>query len=124
MISKCIAFLVAALVLANCCASGSGCGVTPGGPVAWDGLGSAPTEETRAIEPRPNKMRAKKEIVSGPLDAAEPQQDSKVQTRTTWEQQQAANQSEDMRLRRKLTICRNCIAPEPNREETTASVAR
>ena len=63
MITKCIAFLVAALVLANCCALGGGCAplggglagpvaLGPGGPVASgpvalddDGLGGAPPDE-------------------------------------------------------------------------------
>ena len=46
MISKSIAFLVAALMLANCCALGNGCVPAAGSPVAWDGLGAAPTDDT------------------------------------------------------------------------------
>lgn len=128
MISKCMAFLVVALVLASCCASGSGCGAPPGGPVAWDGLGSAPTEDTQPADPRSNKMRSQREIIG----AAEGQQDGRLQprdrfkdrSRETWEQQQAADQDDEMRLKRKLMICRDCGTSGPNRDDATANVAR
>src|SRR6266404_2252681 len=62
MISKCIAFLVAALMLANCCALGNGCVPAAGSPVAWDGLGSAPRDDTQPLELRPKQhARAKRE---------------------------------------------------------------
>jgi hypothetical protein len=124
MISKCIAFLVAALVLANCCISGSGCGAPPGGPVAWDGLGPAPTEDTQPAEPRSDRPRSKREVAVGPLGAVERQQNGKSQPRDNWEQQQAADREDEMRLKRKLMICSNCVSPEPNRDGATASVAR
>jgi hypothetical protein len=42
MISKCILFLVAALLLANCCAVGIGCAPPPGASIAWGGAGAGP----------------------------------------------------------------------------------
>lgn len=123
MISKCIAFLVAALVLANCCASGIGCGAPTGGPVAWDGLGPTPTEDAQPIEPpRPNK-RSKKEVAADTLGAADVQQNSKLRRGDSWEQQQAADQDDEMRLKRKLMICRNC-GTESSRDDAAASAPR
>lgn len=138
MISKCLAFLVVALVLANCCASGSGCGAPPGGPVAWDGLGAAPAEDTQPIEPRSNKMRSssKGDIIAGPIGNAVGQQDGRPPPRDsfkdrfndklndTWEQQQAADQDDERRLKRKLMICRDCGTSEPSRDDANANVAR
>jgi hypothetical protein len=123
MISKCIALLVAALVLANCCISGSGC-APPGGPVAWDGLGPAPSENTQPVEPRSNRVRSKSEIIVGPIGAAEGQQNGRLLPRDSWEQQQAADQDDEMRLKRKLMICRDCGTREPTRDDPTASMAR
>jgi hypothetical protein len=68
---KCIAFLVAALMLANCCALGNGCAPAGGNPVAWDWLGPAPTDDTQPPELRPKQhVRAKREIILGSLETA------------------------------------------------------
>jgi hypothetical protein len=125
MISKCIAFLVAALMLANCCALGNGCAPESGAPIAWDGLGSAPTDDTQSVEPPPKKhVRARREIIVGPLDAAETVQNNKVQPKDQWEQQQAADQDDEARLKRKLMICRTCLATESARDDAAGSVGR
>jgi hypothetical protein len=126
MISKCMAFLVIGLTLADCCASGSGCGAPPGGPVAWDGLGSAPTENTQPVElqPQPNKKRSRSEIIVGPIGDAEGQPNRKQRSGDSWEQQQAADRDDEMRLKRKLMICSNCGTSEPTRDDAAASVAR
>jgi hypothetical protein len=129
MILKWLAFLVAALMLAGCCALGNGCAPEAGAPIAWDGLGSAPGTDAPPVELQPAKRtRAKKEIILGPLDAAETEQNGKTQPNTQskdqpkgqpkaqsktqpkgqWEQQQAVDQEEDARLRRQLMICRTC----------------
>jgi hypothetical protein len=125
MISKCIAFLVAALVLANCCALGNGCAPQSGAPITWDGFGSAPTDDTQPVEPQPKKhARAKREIIVGPLDAAATVQNNKVQPKDQWEQQQAADQDEEVRLKRKLMICRTSPAGESARDDRAGSVSR
>jgi len=122
MISKCIAFLVAALMLADCCALGNGCAPESGAPIAWDGLGSGPTSDTQPVEPQPKKhARAKREIIVGPLDAAATEQNNKVQPKNQWEQEQAADRDDEMRLKRKLMICRNCQAGESARDDATSS---
>ena len=109
MILKFIALSVAALMLTNCCASGNGCAPVAGGPAAWDGLGTAPTEDAQLPEPK-KPARAKREIIVGPLDPAPGRRD--VQPIDQWEQQQAAAQDDEARLKRKLVICRGCAAGE------------
>ena len=122
MISKCIAFLVAALMLADCCALGNGCAPESGAPIAWDGLGSAPTSDTQPVELQPKtRARAKREIIVGPLDAAATEQNNKVQPKNQWEQEQAADRDDEMRLKRKLMICRNCLAGESARDDAASS---
>jgi hypothetical protein len=121
MISKCIAFLVAALMLANCCALGNGCAPESGTPAAWDGLGVAPTEDAQSVEPQPREhVRARRAIVVGPLDAAAAEQTDRVQSKDQWEQKQAADQDDEMRLKRKLVICSTC-ASEIARSGATSS---
>src|SRR5664280_2502803 len=108
MIMKCIVFLFSALMLANCCSLGNGCAPATQAPVAWDGFGSAPTDDAQPVEPAPKKLaRAKREIILGPLEAtaAEP---TKAQPKDQWEQEQAADQDDDIRLKRKLKICSTC----------------
>lgn len=122
MISKCIAFLVAALMLAGCCALGNGCAPETGTPTAWDGLGSAPADDTQPVEPQPKKhVRAKREFIAGPLDAAATERTNKVRPRDQWEQEQAAEQDDEIRLKRKLVICRTCLAGESARGDATSS---
>src|SRR6266436_6563627 len=100
MISKCIAFLVAALMLANCCALGNGCVPAAGSPVAWDGLGSAPTDDTQPLELRPKQhARAKGEVILGSTDAAAAEPNSRGQPKDSWEQQQAVDRADEARLK-------------------------
>jgi hypothetical protein len=120
MISKCIAFLSVALLLANCCALGNGCAPAAGAPIAWDGLGTPPTDDPQSTEPQPKKpVRAKREIIVGPLGAAVAGQNSKTQPKDNWEQQQAADQDDEAKLKRKLMICRTCGAGESARDDAT-----
>ena len=119
MIYKCILFLVAALALANCCAFGNGCVPVSGTPVAWDGLGPAPTDDAQPLEIRPKQPRAKREIIVGPLNAAATEQNRSVQPKDQWEQQQAADQDDEARLKRKLMICRSCLPGESARDDAS-----
>ena len=116
MISKSIAFLGAALMLANCCASGSGC-APAGSPVAWDGLGPAPTEEAQPLELRPKQQARSKREIAGPLDVAATEQNHRVRPKDQWEQEQAADQADEAKLKRKLMICRNCQTGESARDD-------
>jgi hypothetical protein len=69
MIPKYFACVFAAVALAGCCASGTGCyAPLPGSPVAWDSLGPGPTDTAQATDFRPRKIsRPEKEIVVGPI---------------------------------------------------------
>jgi hypothetical protein len=123
MIAKCIAFLVAALTLADCCALGNGCVPVSGAPIAWDGLGTAPTSDAQPLEPQPKKhARAKREIIIGPLDAVSTERDGQVRSKDRWEQEQAADRDDEIRLKRKLVICRDCSAGEAARKDVTSRV--
>ena len=121
MISKCIAFLAVALLLANCCALGNGCAPAAGAPIAWDGLGTPPADDPQPTEPQSRKpVRAKREIIIGPLDAAVAGSNSKTKSKDNWEQQQAADQDDEARLKRKLMICKDCRTGESARDDATA----
>jgi hypothetical protein len=124
MILKSVALLAAALMLTGCCVSGIGCAPVAGagspvagGPVAWDGLGTVPAENTQP--PQPSKpARTKREIIVGPLDAVPAGRDNKVQPADQWEQQQAADKDEEARLKRQMVICRGCGPGETARGDT------
>jgi len=125
MILKCMALLATALMLAGCCVSGIGCAPmagssVAGSPAAWDGLATAPTEDTQPPEPR-KPARAKREIIVGPLDAVPAGRDSRVQPADQWAQQQAADKDEEARLKRQLVICRGCAAGETVRDDTAGA---
>jgi hypothetical protein len=114
MIAKCIVFLAGAVALAGCCVSGNGCyapvaGVGPA-PIAWDGLGSAPTTETAEVpESRPKKTtRSKKEIIVGPLGDVSASAKQKPPSDEAWAEQEAADQADETKLRKQLKICTNC----------------
>jgi hypothetical protein len=108
MMSKCIAFVFASVALAGCCASGNGCyAPLPGTPIAWDGLGSPPTENEREYKPK-RTPRSNTEIVVGPLNETRAQADPKSQPQDQWTQEQAADRDADAKLTKQLMICRNC----------------
>jgi hypothetical protein len=126
MILKCVAFLFAAIALAGCCVSGNGCSVPlPGTLVAWDGLGSAPTETSGATEYRPRqKSRPKKEIVIGPIGEGAATSDAGPQSHEWWAQREAADRAAESALTKKLIICRGCSPPPARDDDATGSVPR
>jgi hypothetical protein len=127
MITKCVAFLVVALVLANCCAMGGGCaplGGGPGGPVALDddGLGEAPREEAQPSNPPPKQnARPKRKNMVGALDAGATRQNLGAQPKDQFELEQAADQADDLRLKRKLMICSDCMPSKSARDDAMGS---
>ena len=126
MITKCVAFLVAALVLANCCALGGGCAPLaggPGGPVALDddGLGGAPQEAQRSeTQPKRDARPSRKNVV-GSRDAGATRQDRGAQPKDQYELEQAADQADDLSLKRKLTICSDCMPSKSARDDAMSS---
>jgi hypothetical protein len=109
-----IAFVVATLALAGCCASGNGCYVpVPGVPTAWDGAGTRPGED-----PAPRRQRIERASAeAGPLSAAPPSDASaaekseadKSRSDRFWAQKDAGEREADARLTRRLMICRDCL---------------
>ena len=125
MISKCILFLSAALLLANCCAVEIGCAPPPGASIAWGGPGAGPADDSDVVEPKRRKPAlARHQFTPGPLDAAAGGPTAKPQPKDSWEQEQATDQADEARLKRKLTICRACGTNESGRDEATGSVTR
>src|ERR1700736_5557036 len=125
MISKCILFLAAAPLLANCCAVEIGCAPPPGASLAWGGPGAGPAADSEMVEPQRRKpARARHQFTPGPLDAADGGAPAKPQPKDSWEQQQAADQTDEARRKRRLTICRACAAGDSGRDEATGSVTR
>jgi hypothetical protein len=103
--------LVAGTALAGCCVSGTGC-VTPtgGAPIAWDGLGEAPSENAAPGEerrPAKRKVARNREIILGPLNGTAPQSDAKAQY-DNWERRPTEDAEADARLARQTRICRGC----------------
>ena len=90
------------------------------------GTGLAPPRRTtpNRLSFDPSSLRALREIILGPLDAAAGEANSEFQPKDSWEQQQAADQADEARLKRKLVICRACLAGESVRDDTASSVSR
>lgn len=111
MLTKFMALLIAGTALAGCCASGTGCSTptTSGAPIAWDGLGEAPTANDEPDgEKRPKRKTARnREIILGPLSESPPRSDAKARY-DEWTRLPSEDPEADARLARKLKICRDC----------------
>ncbi len=126
MISKSVVFLFSAIALGGCCISGNGCyAPVAGAPIAWDGLGSPPTDVAEVSEDQPKKKKARprREIIVGPLGDVAGAPSSRSQAGESWAQQEAADQADEIRLKNKLRICSNCMAA-PAREDPIDGMAR
>ncbi len=126
MISKSVVFLFSAIALGGCCISGNGCyAPVAGAPIAWDGLGSPPTDvaEVSEDQPKKKKTRPRREIIVGPLGDTAAAPSSKSQASESWAQQEAADQADEIRLKNKLRICSNCMTA-PVRDDAIDGVAR
>jgi hypothetical protein len=97
MQTKFIALLIAGTALTGCCASGTGCSTpTSVAPIAWDGLGEAPTANGElGSEYRPKRRTARnREIIVGPLSESSNRSDEGRET--------------NAKLARQIKICRDC----------------
>jgi hypothetical protein len=119
MQTKLMALLIAGTALTGCCATGPGCNApAPGAPIAWDGLGEAPTANgEQGEENRPKRRTARnREIILGPLSEAPPketlaQTPTRSDARTQYEEWTRApteDAAADARLARQLKICQGC----------------
>lgn len=119
--SKLIALVFAAIALAGCCTSETGC-YTPvaGSPAEWDGLNEPPNDEA----PPKKTPRQKKERAVGSQPEEDTQAVSRPQTKEEWEQQQAADRADEARLTKKLKICTGCSAAPEKADDVTDSIRR
>jgi len=126
MYTRLMVLLVAGTALTGCCVSGTGCSspTAGGGPIAWDGLGEAPTENGEPGEQsRPKRRTARnREVIVGPLhdgspsEAASNNAASKTAASSStakaqydaWTKLPNEDPEADARLARQLQICRNC----------------
>jgi hypothetical protein len=126
VILKSVACLFAAVALAGCCMSGNGCDVPlPGAPVAWDGLGAPPDDDTVATERKPKRQPKTDAATRLQHDAAAKSDAKPLTMRERWAQQEAADRAAEGALAKKLVICRGCSSPPARADdETTGSVRR
>jgi hypothetical protein len=115
---KLIALLLACSALSGCCVSGTGCATpsTAGAPIAWDGLGQAPTADgDQAAPAKPTRRTARnrdREIILGPLNDA-PSRDASARSDAKarydeWTRLPNEDPEADARLKRQTKICQNC----------------
>jgi hypothetical protein len=129
--SKFIALILASTALAGCCVSGHGCySPLPGVPLAWQGLGPAPTEAAQLTEDRPSQptedrprkpSRSKKEVIIGPIGELAAEAKRKLEGIDPLVQQEAADRADEEKLAKRLMICGNCLPARSNDEATGRS---
>jgi hypothetical protein len=79
----------------------------------------------------PNRLSFGRKNLRGPLEKSSslhsmlPRLNQRATfKKDSWEQQQDADQADEARLKRKLLICRTCLAGESERGDATDSVRR
>jgi hypothetical protein len=114
---KLLALLLLGSALSGCCASGTGCS-TPtatGAPIAWDGLGEAPTadgEQAGAAKPKRRTAARNREIILGPLNES-PRKETSARPGVKaayeeWTRLPNEDPEADAKLKRQIKICQNC----------------
>jgi hypothetical protein len=111
MLTRFMVLLVAGTALAGCCVSGTGCSTPTGGaPIAWDGLGEAPTaNDVPGEEKQPARRKAarNRQVILGPMNGASAQSEAKAQY-DDWTRRPNEDAEADARLARQTKICRGC----------------
>lgn len=102
MRSFCAAVFFAAL-LGGCCLSETGCNA----PIAaaktdWDGLDQPAVEEAPSPVPR-QRISTR---IKGQVEQSKPHDN--LSEGDSWQEEEARQQSDDLRLKRKLIICQGC----------------
>lgn len=105
---KWAALSVVALALGGCCTSGLCTAPSPVGvPIAWDGAGTRPSDETRPVK---RVRRQRHEVVLGPLNAVAPAPVAQAgNPADAYAQQQSEAEVAEQELRQRLVICRDCL---------------
>ena len=111
MLTRFMVLLVASTALAGCCMSGTGCSTPTGGaPIAWDGLGEAPTANDvpgEEKQPARRKVARNRQVILGPMNGASAQSEAKAPY-DNWERRPNEDAEADARLARQTKICRGC----------------
>jgi hypothetical protein len=119
-----IAVFLAALPLGGCCLFQSGCNA----PIAtartdWEGLDQPAVQEPRSAVPKQRsssrvKSQAEPSKWQDPKSQDSKSQDTKSQdnasTEDSWQEEEARQQSDDLRLKRRLIICQGCAMSGSN----------
>src|SRR6516225_9173076 len=114
MKTTCAALLLA-LSLGGCCLSTSGCiAPQPTALTDWDGLGQPPKEAAAPAAPKQQVNKRAKDQETKPAS-------NSAKVANSWEDEEARQQADDARLKRKLIICQNCAAPQPSQEAAGAA---
>jgi hypothetical protein len=120
-VSKRLAFVIAAgLALSGCCL-GSGCYIQPptNALTGWDRLGRL------AKRQKVNRVKVRKPSEALASDESSPTEDELAKLRPYSKEWgatlDAINRAADVKLRKKLIICRGCMLPEPG--DQTGSIA-
>jgi hypothetical protein len=100
------AMFLAVLPLGGCCLFESGCNA----PVAaaradWDGLNQPAVEEAQSVAPR---QRISSRVKS---QGQHTKSQDNLAAGDSWQEEEARQQSDDLRLKRKLIICQGCAVP-------------
>lgn len=119
MILKSIACVFAAIALAGCCASGTGCYAPVAGSQAeWDGLYLPAHDEV----PKKATPRRKKEVAVATQPNRDTQVISRPQTKEEWVQQEAADRADEAKLTKRLKICSGCSTAPDKADDATDSI--
>jgi hypothetical protein len=76
--------------------------------MAWDGLGTAPTENGSDEQKPGRKLRRTYETTVGPLNDAGAHSALQSQFKDRWTLEQEGNSEADAKLNKQLRICTNC----------------
>ena len=122
MILRWATFLFAAAALAGCCVSGNSCySPLPGTPVAWDGLGTPPSDGSVVTEHQSRRQSKTKPVPEPGLDAMAAS-DVKPHLGAGLAEREASDRAADLALTKKLIICRGCSVPPARDDGPTGSV--
>jgi hypothetical protein len=96
-------------------------------PVAMenDGLGAAPPEEEAPppdeVQPRQDVRVKRKKMTASPDDATAAGKYRDARGKDQFEMEQAADEADDQRLKRKLMICTDCMPAKSARDDAMMS---
>ena len=111
MIRRLSIIVAAGLALSGCCI-GSGCCIQPptGVLASWDGLGPLP--KTNNVKPAKVRKTSEPEEYKDDTPNEEELAGLRPYSTEWWAVRDAIDHAADVKLSKKLIICRNCMPPE------------